>query len=75
MMDYLSQTNNKSVIANEYDYSNIVPGAESIAYLVDCCQNIYEDILKKSEDEEEKNKPYKPEYKEYMYKTSYNFRW
>ena len=30
---------------NEYDYSNIVPKVDSIAYLVQYCDNIYNQFL------------------------------
>lgn len=61
----------KSVINNEYDYSNILPTIEYIDYLVKYCDNAYNQLNKLVEEDEEKNKKFKPEYKEFNYAHSY----
>lgn len=61
----------KVVINNEYDYSNIVPTVDSVSYLVQYCDNLYKKLIKLIEEDEEKNKMFKTEYKEYMYKKTY----
>ena len=73
MMNYLGQENEQSVVTNEYDYSNIIANAEWITYLVNYCEQVYNNIKKISDEEEERNKPYKSEYKEYSYKLEYSF--
>ena len=59
------------VINNEYDYSNIVPTIEAITYLVQYCDQMNKQLTKLVEEDEEKNKQFKSEYQEYMYKKSY----
>ncbi len=61
----------KTVINNEYDYSNVLPTAEAISYLVQYCDEMNKQLTKLVEQDEEKNKQFKPEYKEFMYKHSY----
>ena len=61
----------QAVINNEYDYSNIVPTVEAIAYLVQYCDQMNKQLTKLVEEDKEKNKQFKSEYKEYMYKKSY----
>ena len=63
--------NKISVINNEYDYSNILPTIEMVSYLVNYCESIYKQFLKLKEEDEEKNKQFKPEFKNYMYKNAY----
>ncbi len=60
----------KAVINNEYDYSNVLPTAEAISYLVQYCDEMNKQLTKLVEQDEEKNKQFKPEYKEFMYKHS-----
>lgn len=62
----------QAIINNEYDYSNIVPTIEAVSYLVQYCDNVYKQFNKKTEDDEEKNKQFKQEYKDYMYKKAYS---
>lgn len=64
----------KSIINNEFDYSTIIPKEENILYLVKYCDSLYQQMQKRMEEEEEKNKPFKFEYKEYMYKKNYSNR-
>lgn len=61
----------QTVINNEYDYSNIVPTVEAISYLIQYCDQMNKQLKKLVEEDEEKNKQFKPEYKEFMYKKSY----
>ena len=61
----------KIVVNNEYDYSNILPTVDAITYLVQYCDEMNKQLTKLVEEDEEKNKQFKQEYKEYMYKKSY----
>lgn len=61
-----------AVINNEFDYSNIVPTVEAIAYLVQYCDQMNKQLTLLIEEDEEKNKQFKDEYKDYMYKKSYS---
>ncbi len=61
----------KVVVNNEYDYSNILPTVEAISYLVKYCDEMNKHLKRLVEVDEEKNKQFKPEYKEFMYKKSY----
>jgi len=61
----------QAVINNEFDYSNIVPNIETISYLVQYCDQVYKQLIKLVEEDEEKNKQFKNEYKEWNYKKSY----
>lgn len=62
---------NKSMINNEYDFSNIIPVVEYVSYLIKYCDNVYNEMVNKMNEEEEKNIQFKPEYKEFMYKKNY----
>lgn len=61
----------QAVINNEFDYSNVVPTVEMILYLVQYCDQVYNQLTKLVKDDEEKNKQFKSEYKEWNYKKSY----
>jgi hypothetical protein len=61
----------KSVICNEFDYSNIVPNIETVSYLVKYCDQVFKQLTKLVEEDEEKNKQFKIDYKEWKYKKSY----
>ena len=65
--DFTSQ----AVVNNEYDYSNIVPTVEGISYIVRYCDEMNKQLQKLIDADEEKNKQFKLEYKEYMYSKSY----
>lgn len=65
---FLSQT----VINNEFDYSNIVPTIEAVSYLVQYCDQMNKQLTKLVENDEEKNKKFKLEYKNYIYKKIYS---
>lgn len=62
----------QAVINNEYDYSNVLPTVEAISYLIQYCDQIYKQLRKLVDEDEEKNKQFKQEYKDYMYKKSYS---
>ena len=66
--------NNNMIINNEFDYSNTIPTIEYISYLVEYCSNVYNQFLKFLEDDKEKNKQYKEEYKNYEYGKNYGER-
>lgn len=61
----------KMIINNENNYSDILPTAETVAYLVNYCDKVYKDFVSLLEEDEKKNEQYKLEYKNYMYKKSY----
>lgn len=66
--DFTSQ----AVINNEFDYSNILPTVDAISYLAQYCDQMNKQLTKLVNDDEERNKQFKPEYKNYMYKKSYS---
>lgn len=66
--------NNITIVNNEFDYSNVLPTIECVKYLVQYCDNTYKQLLNLVEQDEEKNKQFKPEYKEYNYAKSYGAR-
>ena len=68
----MNEENKKDIVNNEYDYSNILPTIDNITYLVAFCDNIYNQFLKLIVADEEKNKPFKDEYKEYNFKKAYS---
>lgn len=63
--------NTQSVVNNEYDYSNCLPTIECVTYLVKYMSDVYDNFLKLQMEDEENNKQFKPEYKEWKYKKSY----
>lgn len=65
---------NKIVINNEFDYSNCLPTAECVSYLVKYMYEVYENLLNMMNQDEEKNKQFKREYKEWSYKKTYGDR-
>lgn len=65
------QFTKQKVINHEHDYSNHVPTIEAVSYLVQYCDQLNKQLTKLIEEEEEKNKQFKPEYREYNYKKSY----
>jgi len=65
--DFTSQ----AIVNNEFSYSNIIPTLEAVSYLVNYLDKKYKEFVNLVLLDEEKNKPFKPEYKEYEYKKSY----
>ena len=70
----MSQTEfeNEVPINNEYDYSNIVAEVQSISYLVQYCEALYNQLLKLMSADEEKNAKLKYEFQHYDYKKTYD---
>ena len=71
-MNNFKDYNKESVINNEYDYSNVLPIIDCVSYLVQYCDQIYNQLLKLQERDEEKNKQLKAEYKQYDFKKRYS---
>lgn len=68
----MNEYNEESIINNKYDYSNILPVVDYISYLVQYCDQVYNKLLNLQQEDEEKNKQFKPEYKEYNFKKKYS---
>lgn len=68
----MNEYNKESIINNEYDYSNILPTVDYVLYLVQYCDQVYNQLLKFQADDEEKNKQFKEEYREYNFKKKYS---
>lgn len=68
----MNEYNKESIINNEYDYSNILPTVECVLYLVQYCDQIYNQLIKFQIEDEEKNKQFKEEYREYKFKKKYS---
>ena len=64
-------SNENLLIHHEYDYSNIVPRVDAITYLVQYCDNIYNQFLTLIEEDKKRNESLKFEFKNYQYKKSY----
>lgn len=58
----------KEIISKEYDFSNILPTVEYVSLLVKYCDGLYNQLIKLCEEDEERNKSFKPEYQNYTYK-------
>ena len=71
--------NTPSSIDNIHDYSNIIPKIEDIRRLAEYCFKVYTEFKNKCDAEEERNKQFKPEYKNYecckMYSTECMIRY
>ena len=63
--------NNSVVINNEYDFSNCLPTVEYVSYLVKYMDSVYDNFIKLAKEDEEKNKQFKIDYKEWNYKIDY----
>lgn len=63
-----------SVIHNEYDYSNVVPAIENIAYLIQYLDSVYKQFLSLIEEDQKKNEQFKVEYKNYSFKRMFSER-
>jgi len=62
---------NEETINNEYDYSNILPSAENIGFLVQYCEQVYNQFTKLVDDDEQRNEKLKYEFQDYKYKKCY----
>lgn len=71
-MEFYRET--EAAINNEKDYSNIVPTAENIAYLVQYCEQVYNQLLKLFEEDELKNEKLRYDLKTYEYKNCFGTR-
>ena len=61
----------ETVINKEFDCSNIIPEINNIAYIVQYCNNCFNQFLELCEKEEEKNKMLKYEFKNYEFKKTF----
>lgn len=68
-MDFYEEI--EATINNEKDYSNIVPTAENIAYLIQYCEQVYNQFLKLVEEDELKNEKLKYDIQNYKFKKNY----
>ncbi len=62
----------EEVITNEFDYSNVIPIAENIAYIIQFCDNVFNHFMKLVEEDKVKNERLKYEYRDYKYQDHYN---
>lgn len=62
----------EAAINNERDYSNIIPTAENIAYLVQYCEQVYNQLIKLIEDDEARNQKIKYDLQNYNFKKSFS---
>lgn len=62
-------------ISREYDYSNSVPEAQNILFLAKYCYSYYVQLIKMCEEDEEKNRILKSEYKDFLYKKSFSSKY
>lgn len=61
----------QAIINNEFNYSSVIPTIEAISYLINYLYNKYVEFNNLVIRDEEKNKPFKLEYKDFQYKKSY----
>ena len=61
----------RSIIKNEYDYSNVLPEVEKISRLVKYCDDVLKQFMSLVNEDEEKNEKIKYEFKNYNYKKTY----
>ena len=71
-MEFYGET--EAVINNEWDYSNSIPTAENIAYLVQYCEQVYNQLIKLIEDDEIRNQKIKYDLKSYNFKKTFGER-
>ncbi len=62
-------------ISREYDYSNSVPEVQNILFLAKYCYSYYVQLIKMCEEDEEKNRILKSEYKDFLYKKSFSSKY
>ena len=61
-------------IYREFDYSNSIPEIQVVSLLIQYCDFYYKQLIKLCKEDEEKNERLKYEYKNYLYKKSFNRR-
>ena len=59
-------------IYREFDYSNSIPEIQVVSLLIQYCDFYYKQLIKLCKEDEEKNERLKYEYKNYLYKKSFN---
>lgn len=62
-------------ISREFDYSNSVPEVQNILFLAKYCYSYYVQLIKMCEEDEEKNRILKSEYKDFLYKKSFSSKY
>ena len=67
--------NNHEIITKEYKNNKIVPVIDYISYLAKYLYGEYQEYIKLMDEDEERNKQFKYEYKEYNYKKIYSTRY
>lgn len=58
-------------VNNEFDYSNIVVDIQTLSYLVQYCESVYNQFQNLIIEDEQKNEKLKYEFKNYQYKKYY----
>lgn len=66
-----SESDKIKSLKNEYDYSNAVIEKNNLLFLVQYLDGLNKQLVKLTEEDEENNKKFKNEYREYNYKKSY----
>lgn len=61
-----------SDLIKEYDFSKTIPYRENILQVIEYMDKVYNMLENLIKEDEEKNKKYSSEYKNYMYKKNYN---
>ena len=62
----------EDVISNSFDYSNAIPTAENISYIIQFCDNVFNHFIKLIKEDEIKNERLKFEYRDYLYQEHYH---
>ena len=60
-----------ATVYKEYDYSNAIPTVNDVFQIVKLCDYWNQRLSMQVKEDEEKNAPFKLEFKDYMYKKSY----
>jgi len=59
-------------VSNEFDYSNIVAEIQTVSYLVQYCEALYNQLINMITEDEQRNEKLKSEFRNYQYKKSFN---
>jgi len=59
-------------VSNEYDYSNIVAEVQTVSYLVQYCEALYNQFIAMINEDESRNEKLKSEFRNYEYKKTYD---
>lgn len=68
----MSEKFTSAVVYKEYDYSNAIPTVNDVFRLIKLCDYLNHQLALLVKEDEEKNAPFKLEFKNYMYKKSYS---